>query len=146
MGIHQVRRKPAEPVQVQALPETGFFTYRQASKYLHLPVARLRILQRAGKLNRIPGTHAHLFAKEELDRFRREQTNGNDTSQPIAEETNQRSREHLRKIQEMLDASAVETEVQKAVQEAYPTKRETLEKIEMIRKEVAARLRPSPQK
>lgn len=66
MGIHQVRRKP----ESEQLPETGFYTYPQASKYLHLPVARLRILQRTGKLNRIPGTHAHLFAKEELDRFR----------------------------------------------------------------------------
>jgi hypothetical protein len=96
MGLHQVRRKP-EPVQVQALPETGFFNYRQAAKYLHLPIARLRILQRAGKLNRIPGTHAHLFAKEELDRFRREQTatNGNGTTRivgDIAEEAKQAGR------------------------------------------------------
>lgn len=97
MGIHQIRQKAAAPVQ-QALPETGFFTYRQASKYLHLPVARLRILQRTGKLNRIPGTHAHLFAKEELDRFRRQQTaNGNGTSQiavedSIAEEAKQAGR------------------------------------------------------
>ncbi len=96
MGIHQVRRKPAAPVQ-QALPETGFFTYRQASKYLHLPVARLRILQRTGKLNRIPGTHAHLFAKEELDRFRRQQTANGNASQlavedSIAEEAKQAGR------------------------------------------------------
>jgi hypothetical protein len=83
MGLHQVRRKPSEPIQVQALPETGFFDYRQASKYLHLPVARLRILQRAGKLNRLPGMHAHVFAKEELDRFRREQTAANGNGQAV---------------------------------------------------------------
>jgi hypothetical protein len=68
MGIHQIR-KPA----VQQAEETGFYNYQQASKYLGVPIARLRILQRTGKLSRARmGGHAHLFAKEELDRFRQQ--------------------------------------------------------------------------
>jgi hypothetical protein len=71
MGIHQYRRKPNGEVE---LPESGFLTYKQASKYLNLPVGRLRILQRTGKLKRIPErTNAHLFTREELERYRREQ-------------------------------------------------------------------------
>jgi len=97
MGIHQIRRKP-EPEQI---PETGFYSYPQASKYLRLPVARLRILQRSGKLNRIPGTHAHLFAKEELDRFRRQaETNGNGTK-PVAEAFEERFEERFSEIQQL---------------------------------------------
>jgi hypothetical protein len=94
MGLHQVRRKP-EPVQIQALPETGFLRLPAGVEISPSASGPAENSTTRRKLNRIAGTHAHLFAKEELDRFRREQTaaNGNgQTVEGIGEEAKQAGR------------------------------------------------------